>query len=267
MSDRPTLLDHAHALMEAAPDEDALRLRFYERLADAELFLLLAEDSDGSTVRPAIFRLEEGDFAMAFDREDRLAAFSDAPVPYAALPGRIVARELAAAGTGLGLNIGVAPSAMLLAPEALDWLVVALSATPQAEEARPLAFAAPGGLPELLLKALDEKLARLAGQAGFAVLAGVTYRDGRRGHMLAFAGAAAGAEPALAKAVSEALVFSGLEAGEIDVTFLPEGSPALAPLLARGLRFDLPEPVEEAVQVIGGPLAPGMDPKRPPKLR
>ena len=36
-----TPLDLAFAAMQAAPDEDAPRLRFYERLADAELFLLL----------------------------------------------------------------------------------------------------------------------------------------------------------------------------------------------------------------------------------
>lgn len=263
----PTPLDQAHALMEAAPENDALRLRFYERLADAELYLLLAGESDGGTIRPAIFRLEEGDFAMAFDREDRLAAFSDAPAPYAALPGRIVARELAAAGVGLGLNIGVAPSAFLMPPEGLSWLIETLRQAPATAEARPLSFAAPAGLPEALLSALDEKLARLAGHAAFAVLAGVTYEGGRRGHMLAFCGAAAAAEAALAKAVSEALVFSGLDAGELDVTFLPEGAPVLARLLARGLRLDLPDPVDEAVQVIGGPAAPGMDPKRPPRLR
>ena len=33
-----TPLDLAHAAMEAAPENDAARLRFYERLADAELF-------------------------------------------------------------------------------------------------------------------------------------------------------------------------------------------------------------------------------------
>ncbi len=262
-----TPLDQAHALMEAAPENDALRLRFYERLADAELYLLLAGESDGGTIRPAVFRLEEGDFAMAFDREERLATFSDAPAPYAALPGRIVARELASAGLGLGFNIGVASSAMLLPTEALDWLGKTLGTGPASAEARPVAFHRPGGLPEALLTALDEKLARLAGLAQVAVLAGVDYADGRRGHLLAFAGHVSGAEAALAKAVSEALVFSGLDAGELDVTFLAEDSPAWAAIAAQGLRFDLPEPARETAQIIGGPAAPGMDPERPPKLR
>ena len=49
--ERPTVtdtpLDLAHAATEAAPQDDAARLRFYERLADGELFLLLeAEPTD-----------------------------------------------------------------------------------------------------------------------------------------------------------------------------------------------------------------------------
>lgn len=261
-----TPLDQAHALMEARPGEDALRLRFYERLADAELYLLLAEESDGGTIRPAIFRLEDGDFAMAFDREDRLAAFSDAPAPYAALPGRIVARELAGQGVGLGLNIGVASSAFLMPAEALLWLSETLGHAPDAAEARPLAFHAPAA-PKALDAALREKLARLGGFADFAVLAGVSYEGNRRGHMLAFANPRPGTEAALAKAVSEALVFSGVEAGELDVTFLSPDDSALSAMLEKGIRFDLPAPRREDVQIIGGPAAPGMDPDRPPKLR
>ena len=38
-----TPLDRAHAKMQSASDQDAARLGFYERLADAELFLLLTQ--------------------------------------------------------------------------------------------------------------------------------------------------------------------------------------------------------------------------------
>ena len=253
--------------METASDNDALRLRFFERLADAELFLLLAEESDGVTIRPAVFRLKAGEVALAFDREDRLVIFCDAPSPYAALPGRIVARELAGQGLGLGLNLGVAPSSFLIDVAGLRWLAATLGHGPDRTEARPVGFHAPAGLSASVLAALDEKLARLAGFADFAVLAGVTYEGGRRGHMLAFAGAPEAAEAALAKAVSETLVFSGLDAGELDVAFLAGDAPALAAITAKGLRFDLPEPVRDEVQIIGGSSAPGMDPKIPPKLR
>ena len=52
-----TSLDIAHAAMEAAPNDDAARLRFYERLADNELFLLLTKEADGDQINPEIFDL------------------------------------------------------------------------------------------------------------------------------------------------------------------------------------------------------------------
>ena len=42
-----TALDLAHAAMDAAPEDNAARLRFYHRLADSELFLLLSAEPDG----------------------------------------------------------------------------------------------------------------------------------------------------------------------------------------------------------------------------
>jgi hypothetical protein len=97
-----------------------------------------------------------------------------------------------------------------------------------------------------------------------ALLAGVSYADGRRGHMLAFVGAVPGAEPALARAAAEALTFSGVDAAEMDVTFLAPQEPALQPLARVALRFDLPMP---ALPDPVTPGAPGMDPDRPPRLK
>ncbi|MEN8838080.1 MAG: SseB family protein, partial [Celeribacter marinus] len=83
-----TAIDHAHAAMIAAPDDDAIRLRFYERVADAELFLLLEDaPQEDQPVTPRIFPVEDDQFVLVFDREERLAAFAGA-VPYVALSGR-----------------------------------------------------------------------------------------------------------------------------------------------------------------------------------
>jgi hypothetical protein len=82
--------------------------------------------------------------------------------------------------------------------------------------------------------------------------------------MLAFIGAAPGAEPALTRAASEALTFSGVEAGEMDVTFLAPDQPVLDRMARVALRFDLPQP---AAATPTAPAAPGMDPSQPPKLR
>lgn len=261
MSDLVTLLDAAHAAVSADPDNEVLRLRFFERLADGEMVILLEREAVGDSLEPKVFDLEEGPVVLVFDREERLASFTGGIAPYAALPGRVIAGLLKGQGIGLGVNLGVAPSSMLLPPEAMDWLAETLDEAPQELEALPEEFVAPR-VPEALVTALDAKLARAGGLAVAAVLAGVVYQGGRRGHMLAFLDAAPGAEGALARAMSEALVFSGLEAGELDVTFLRSGDPAARAMVRAGLRFDLPAPEAPAA-----PAAPGMDPAKPPRLR
>lgn len=257
-----TALDRAHAAMEAAPGDDAARLGFYDALAGAELFVLLAREAVGETVEPDIYEVDEARFVLVFDRAERLTGFTGRPSPYAALSGRMLARMLAGQGVGLALNPDVAPSAMLIPAEAVDWLNGTLARGPAEAEARLTEIRAPGGLPEALLTALDRKLASAAGLARFAYLVGAGYEGGGAGHMLAFVDARPGAEPALANAVSEALTFSGIEAGALDVAFFAAADPVAARLARHGLRFDLPEPRRPQV-----PGAPGMDPDAPPKLR
>lgn len=262
MSDLLTMLDAAHAAVSADPEDEALRLRFFERLADGELVLLLEREAVGETVEPRIFDLEEGPVVLVFDREERLASFTGGIAPYAALPGRVIAGLLKGQGIGMGVNLGVAPSSMLLPPEAMDWLAETLDNGPEEVEALPEAFVAPS-VPEAVIAALDAKLARAGGLAVAALLAGVVYAGGRRGHLLALLDAVEGAEAALARAMNEALVFSGIEAGELDVVFLPGTDPAALAMARVGLRFDLPAPEVQDL----APAAPGMDPTRPPKLR
>ena len=262
MSDVVTLLDAAHAAVSADPENEALRLRFFERLADGEMVLLLEREAVGESLEPRIFDLEDGPVVLVFDREERLASFTGGIAPYAALPGRVIAGLLKGQGIGMGVNLGVAPSSMMLPPEAMDWLAETLDNGPEEVEAQPESFHPPA-VPEAVIAALDGKLARASGLATAAVLAAVTYRGGRRGHMLAVLDVVDGAEAALARAMNEALVFSGIEAGELDVVFLQGTAPAAEAMMRVGLRFDLPAPEVQEL----APFPPGMDPSRPPKLR
>ena len=262
MTDTPTALDAAHAAMAADPDDDAARLRYYARLADTEMFLLLEAEAAGGTLAPRVFPLDDGPVVLAFDSEERLAAFAAGPAPYAALPGRVIAAQLAGQGIGLGVNLG-AGAAMLLPAEAMGWLAALLDRAPQTAAARPRAVHPPGALPEALMAALETKLARAWGLAAGAVLAGVEYDDGRRGHLLAFLGAAPGAEAALARAAGEALTFSGLDAGEMDVAFLDRADPVAAAMGRVGVAIALPAPPTPAAPA--APRPPGMD--APPRLR
>jgi len=264
MTTDETALDIAHAAMQAAPGDDAARLRFFERVADSELFLLLAREPEGETLEPETFDVTGGRFVLAFDREDRLARFVGRIAPYAALSGRVIAGMLAGQGLGLGLNLEVAPSSILIPSDAVDWLNETLGQAPDQIEAHIDRVAPPGGMPEMLLTALDAKLATATGLAHSAYLVGVTYDHGGQGHMLAFVDALDGAQSALAQAVSEALTFSGVEAGALDVGFFTAADPVAARLAATGLRFDLPQIVPMSPPT---PVAPGSDPTKPPILR
>lgn len=256
-----TPLDSAYASMEAAPEDDSRRLAFYGLFADTELYIMLADEADDGEVRPALFDVEGANYLVAFDREDRLTGFTGEITPYAALPGRGLAAMIAGEGIGIALNAEL-PSAMLIPPDAVDWLSETLAQGPSEITTRPQSFHKPLTLPDDLMSALDASLVNATGLAAAAWLAGVTYDDGVKGHVVVFAGAAPGAEQALAATVREALVFSGHEEGWLDVAFLAVDDPILTSLadFARALPLPLPEPVAERP-------APGSDPARPPRLR
>ena len=259
-----TPLDLAHAAMDAAPEDDVARLKFFERLADSELFLLLTEEPKGDALSPELFDLADGRFVLVFDREARLSDFVGRPAPYAALSGRVIASMLSSQRIGMGVNLEVAPSSVLIPAEAMDWLNGTLGNGPEQVEAEMETFEAPVGLPESLLTALDEKLATARGLAGSAYLVGVTYSGGGRGHLLGFVDAVTDAQGALARAVNEALTFSGIEAGALDVGFFQASDVATARMAQVGLRFDLPE---LSTEDRGVRSSPGSDPEKPPILK
>lgn len=257
-----TDLDDAWLALQADPDDDALRMRFHERLADTELFLLLSDEPVGDDVTPSLIEIDGAIFVIAFDREDRLAAYAGTVAAYAGLSGRALVGMLAGQGVGIALNPDAVRSAALVTGDVVDWLATTLAQAPEIASARPVEIFPPGSIPEALLQGLDRKLAAAGGMAQMAWLVSARYDDGAMGHLLAFVGAIPAAETALATAVSEALTFSGIEAGVIDVTFL-KAEDAIIPRLARvGFRFDLPALV---VPTMPG-AAPGMDPTKPPRL-
>jgi len=261
-----SLIDQAWQASEDAPEDGALRLAYFARVVEAELYLLLAHEAKGDQIAPKVFDLEDGPIVLAFDSEDRLTEFTGLPAPYAALPGRALVEMLtgpeSAQKLGLGLNLGVAPSSRLFPPEVLNWLAGMLAERPEELTSRIARLAPPKGLPEALLLALDQKLARMEGLASMAYLVGTEGENGVRGHLLAFVDSAPGAEGTLARAVQSALGFSGLEAGALDVTFIASSEGRAAEFARVGLRFELPQPATPEA-----PPVPGANLAQPPKLR
>ena len=260
-----TALDRAHAAMQGNERAQSIdRLRFYECLADAELFVLLDQEATHETISPDVFEVADGRFVLAFDLQERLAEFTGHVAPYAAMSGRVLVQMLDGQDIGLGVNLEVAPSSILIPPDALGWLNRTLDQEPDRVEARIDGFTPPDGLPEALIGALQAKLVRAAGLVQAAYLVGVRYEDGRLGHLLGFVGAAMPVQEALAKAAGEALTFTGVAAGAMDVGFFAPDDPVVVRLATCGICLDLPSPVARQEQPR---LAPGSDPAKPPILR
>ena len=258
-----TPLDTAHAAMMAAPEDDSTRLRFYERMADVELFLLLEAEPEGDQISPQVLDVEGAQYLLAFDRAQRLAQYAGAAGAYVALSGRNVAAMLEGQPLGIALNMDVAPSAILLPDTAVAWLRQTLTNEASQVETKIESVLPPKGLPEQLITAIDEKLATATGMAANAWLVGVAYEGGGRGHLLAFIDAIPRAQDALVRAASEALTFSGIEAGAMDVGFFNHSDPTVTKLMKVGLRFDLPQ--METLQ--NTPRLPGGDAGSPPILK
>ena len=262
--DDQTPLDKAFAAMQDTTHEETRRLQFFECVADAELYLLLKTEPDGDDISPEVFAPDGLEIVLAFDTEDRLTSFTGVPSPYVALSGRSLVSMLRGKGLGIGLNLGVAKSEYLLEPNVLEWLGETLDKKPDEMEARPIAFHMPTNIPEILLESLAVKLANANRIVDQVLLTGVTYEGGKKGHLLAFIEAKKGAQPALAKAVNEALTFSGLEAGILDVVFLNADEPAALAIIRYGVELELPKLPENDL-VLQKP--PGSDPDVPPKLK
>ncbi len=260
-----TRLDKAHGAMQAAPEDDAARVAFYGALADAELFVLLSEEpGEPGAISPEILDIEGDRFALVFDSEERLTAFAKAPAPYAALPGRVIAGMLAGREIGLGLNLGVAPSSILIPGEAMDWLMAALAEAPEPGQSAVVAFLPPDESALALLPALRDKLTTAGAMRARAWLARARFADDSEGALLGLSGIPEASHEVLARAAQEALVFSGQE-GALTTIFLTPGSRSEAELAAQGREIPLPPP--PAPNIPAPPPPPGSDPNKPPILK
>lgn len=255
-----TSLDLAVAEMQS---DDQARFSFFERMLEAEMFMILEDEVDDDVVRPLVLDTSDCAVALIFDTEQKLAEFSGEPVPYLALSGRKVVAMLAGNDIGLGVNLG-SISETVLPPDIVHWLAESLGSKDSIEQEKPVEISAPLNVPEALIKALDQKLANMSGVVLTAYLVAVEYETGGKSHMLALVNVTADAQNGVAEAMSEALLFSGIEAGRLDITFLLAGDASVARFAKVGLAFEIPELILPKMPEI---IAPGMDPDKPPKLR
>ncbi|MEM8570847.1 MAG: SseB family protein [Pseudomonadota bacterium] len=260
-----TAIDAAFRVSQDEPDDNGLYLRLLERIMDAELFLLLSEEPEKDQIEPHLFEMDEGEFILAFDLGERLAEFLDSPSPYVAMPGRRLVEMIAGRKIGLALNLGVAPSEMLLPPDAVAWMAETGQEPPELHEAKLVGIAMPRHLPSGLMGALDPKLAAMASLIGEAHLVEAEFADADHALLLVLFGVPDEARGEVAAAIGEAVKFSGVDHARLDVTFLAEDAPSRAQIEAVSVRIELPEP--EPLSDPEPLEAPGSNPDKPPNLR
>ena len=267
MSGAETPLDRA---MRAAGG-DATDGRAVDALLNAELLLWLEAPAEGGRLRPRVLPLEAGPTALAFDTEDRLAAFAG-EADYAALPGRALATLLAGEGLHLAVNPGVEASELFHDRAALAWMAQASSLRAEGLAARIETVGPPAEATESLIAALDAKLAALAPALSEAWLAGARHEGGERRLLLALAerGAWGPGEAgethraALVRAVSETARLAAPDA-PLDVAFPSPDSALMTAARRVGLGFELPAP--DPAPARAAREAPGANPAKPPRLR
>ncbi len=260
-----TPLDQAHMRMEEAPEDDARRLRYYQRLVECELFMLLETEPADDRIIPAVFPVEQQQYVLVFDSEERLVSFTDKPSPFAAMSGRRLVEMLSGQGLGMAVNPEIAPSSILLPAEVVDWIAGILSEIDITEtDRRPSALNAPAGLDPEMLRALDARLAGAAGMADWAGLAEMTDQQGDTALVLAFVGSRPEMQGALRQIAEDVTAFSAGNM-KLDLMFLDPDDPLCTPLARAGLRFDLPAAASPGDNLPSTP--PGSDPDHPPRLR
>ena len=153
-----TPLDRAFA---AFGEDEVGRRVVYATLAATPLVVALERPADGDRIEPLVLETGEGRFALAFDSEERLGGFLPRGTDYAVVPGRGLIGMLAGAGLGLGVNLEVAPSALLLSAEDLGW-IVAEAAGGQVQEVARVDPGA-GDTPAVLVEALALRAGELGG--------------------------------------------------------------------------------------------------------
>jgi hypothetical protein len=196
---------------------------------------------------------------LAFDTEDRLAGFSDQPVPYLALSGRQVISILAGSGLSLGFNLVGAPSPMVLPPDVMEWINEVVSGQITSLAHLPEKIAPPGNASEAFLKAVDERLASLEGLAENAWL---VSGDDASDLVLVVSGAPEVARPQILNLLTEARNFIAPQQA-LSLGFVEADSEACSRLAKIGLQFDIPRPTK----LTASRKAPGSDPDKPPRLR
>lgn len=236
----PEMTDRAVTAIERAYSEmitggEAELVRFYQLLAGSDLLVLL-DASDGNEVpEPKVIPVEAGHYVLVFDLKERVTELTGYDAPTSRVTGREVFQLMRGRGIGVAVNMGEAPSAMLIPADAIDWICDTLDAAadkpagppPAPAAGRFKALLAPHNFPDTLQLALNDRLGPVADLFDKALLLRAEYDDGQSGYLVAFSAVEEGSRGVIAACVNDALAtFRGKDVA-LDIAFMARDEPLL----------------------------------------
>ena len=257
-------LSKAFEEMSQNPENNDARLNYYGVLADANLFLLLEQEPSNEILEPKFIQLEGKNFALAFDSEESLSEFYGETAAFAQITGRVLAKMLLEENIGLGINLGVSEGELLLPYEVVEWFVNVLDETPDLVQASPKSFLPANAFPEIMFKALQEKLKPAVGLFDEIWICAVEYNEDETSHLICLMGVQNSAQQAIVKSINEVLSFTDIDLGNIDVAHFSYDDEACTKICEIGIKIEFPEvsEVKDATSDVKNKVA-----LQPPKLR
>ena len=165
---------------------------------------------------------------------------------------------------GLGINLGVSEGELLLPYSVIEWFVSVLDETPNLVQTTPKKFLPVKAFPEIMFKALQQKLKPAVGLFDEIWICAVEYNEDETSHLICLMGVQNSAQQAMVKSIKEVLSFTDIDLGNIDVAHLSYGDEACNKLREIGIKLEFPEvtEVKNATRDVKNKAA-----LEPPKLR
>ena len=250
--------------MSRNPENNDARLNYYGVLADTNLFLLLEQEPSNEILEPKFIQLEGKNFALAFDSEESLSEFYGEAATFAEVTGRVLAKMLLEEKIGLGINLGVSEGELLLPWEIIEWFVNVLDEAPNLVQTTPKKFLRAKAFPEVLFKALQEKLMPAVGLFDEIWVCAVEYNEDETSHLICLMGVQNSAQQAIVKSINEFLSFTDIELGNIDVAHFSYDDEVCTKIREIGIKLEFPKvsKIKNAARDVKNKVS-----LQPPKLR
>ena len=248
-SDARTALDDAFEAAQADPDKTGA---FFDALFAATLYIPIFDDveqsgerepGERSEITPLVFVMDERETVAVFDTEERLARFLDEPMNYIGVPGAAVF-EMFNGDFQVALNLGVAPSSVVIPSENVAWLHEQATQGPQEVDLgdESLVIARPTGVTQTALAAITSALAGFRAEIDEATLFRIEREDGTEGRIvLGLAPTEAGKQRAemVAHEIARAARTLANGVDSIEIAMLDADSP----MMLQAKKIGLPLPI------------------------